>query len=150
MNEEKTQEIKKRIRHEDRITLDQEAMDRVKAWMQSLTEARYGIVITRKDLVNWVIKSRDIVLSSEEIAELTNRYFDKVRFLKAAIEEVKRANAKGIDVRLETMLAGVGDAAKPRPKRLKKAKEVQTAAPIDSAHPKSRESSQEEEVPNAK
>lgn len=100
-----SQELKtKRRRHEDRVTLDQDSLQRVDAWIVQVTSTAKGVNVARKEVVNWLVKQHDEQLSTNELNELKSMYFSEVRFLQQAIRELKAAKHRGEPVTLEEIL----------------------------------------------
>ncbi len=81
----------KRQRHDDRVTLDVETLQRMDAWIEQVKAATKGVAVSRKDLVNWMVRQHDSHLSPDELAALRSKFFDEVRFLQQTIREVKAA-----------------------------------------------------------
>jgi hypothetical protein len=101
-----TEEVKsKRQRHQDRVTLDQECLDRVDGWIEQVTSVAKGVALSRKDVVNWIVKQHNEQLSGDELTELKARYFNEVRFLQQAIKTLQAAKRGGTPISLDEILA---------------------------------------------
>lgn len=99
----KTEDVKpntKRQRHQDRVTLDQESLQRVDGWIEQVTSNAKGVNVARKEVVNWLIKQHDEHLLPIELDELKSKYFSDVRFLQQAIRELKAAKQRGEPITL--------------------------------------------------
>ena len=107
----------KRQRHEDRVTLDEESLRQVDRWIAQVTSATKGVALSRKDVVNWLVKQHTEELTTDELNELKGKYFNEVRFLQQAIKELRAAKQRGEAVTLEEILGTASHATAPAPKR---------------------------------
>lgn len=112
----------KRQRHQDRVTLDQESLSRVDTWIEQIRSTAKGIVVARKDVVNWLVKQHDELLAPNELDELKSRYFSDVRFLQQAIKELRAAKRRGDAVNLAEILGGATASLKTAPVRRRRKK----------------------------
>lgn len=124
----------KRHRHEDRVTLEAESLQRVDGWIEQVTSTTKGVTVTRKDVVNWMVSQRGPLLSSNEVNGLRTQFFSDVRFLQQAIKELKSAKRRGDQVDLSEILSSANHAQVPAPKRRlvrrkSQAKDTDCAAP---------------------
>lgn len=109
-------EVKKRIRHPDRVTLHPDALVRLSEWSADLEKHLKGSRITKSDLVNFLILSHSVHLAEREIEQLKSRHFDEVRFAEWAIKELKRAKAEGRSVSLAEVLRQAPETTTDSPK----------------------------------
>lgn len=98
-------EIETRNQHPDRIKVSPEVLSRLSLWNEEITGRLRGVKLTRSDLVNFLILNHEQALSSSELKELENRYFDEVKFAQWALEELKAARARGESLSLADILA---------------------------------------------
>lgn len=112
----------KRQRHQDRVTLDQGSLNRVDAWIEQIRFTAKGIVVARKDVVNWLVRQHDELLAPTELDELKSRYFSDVRFLQQAIKELRAAKRRGDAVDLAEILGGATANLKTAPVRRRRKK----------------------------
>ena len=99
-------------RREDRVTLDLASMARIDGWITVVTASAKGVMISRKDVVNWLVQHQDVALSAEQLRDLRSKFFSDVRFLQQAIRELKAARLRGESIELSAILAGgVGEEA---------------------------------------
>lgn len=85
----------KKQRHPDRITLPPSALEKLSRWIDLLHNKSAGIKVTRSDLVSWLISSHSENLSTNEISDLENKFFDNLKYAKWAVNEIKEAKARG-------------------------------------------------------
>ncbi len=97
-------ETETRNQHPDRIKISPEALSRLSLWNEEITGRLRGVKLTRSDLVNFLILNHEQALSSSELKELENRYFDEVKFAQWALEELKAARARGESLSLADIL----------------------------------------------
>src|SRR6185312_7155327 len=88
-------ENKKRTRHFDRVTLDSAALDRIDAWINQIKSARLGVDLSRKDLLNWLIVNLPEALSQTHEKALAEKFYNEVRYLRFAAQEIAKANKRG-------------------------------------------------------
>lgn len=120
----------KRSRHPDRITIDPEPLMKLDVWMKHLLSKHKGIQVTRRDLVNWLIKRHSEELSRSEEEDLKGMFYDEERFLRYAWEEIKAAKARGEKLSLQEILQR--KEAPPIEKRPRKKSEPKNAKQIET------------------
>ncbi|MBS1984632.1 MAG: hypothetical protein JST16_10715 [Bdellovibrionales bacterium] len=91
----------------ERVALTESSIAKLNAWIEHLTAKRPGVTINRKQLVNWLIDYHAATLSFAEEEILTSQFYDEVKFLTHALGQMRRARARGEDLRLETLLKPV-------------------------------------------
>ena len=84
----------KRSRHYDRVTLTATSLTRINSWISEITSKEKGVTLTHKDIINWLIGRHTDKLSPEEMQELKSQFFDEVKFLQAALRELRTAKAQ--------------------------------------------------------
>lgn len=103
---ENQEKPKVKPRHPDRVTLSPESLNRVGGWLSDLEERLKGNRVTRNDLVNFLILTHPPQLSEKETTELSEKYFDEVRFAEWALRQLKEAKASGNNITLAEIMAG--------------------------------------------
>lgn len=88
----------------DRVILGEESVKRVDDWIDQIKQARPGVVLSRKDVVNWLILRHVVALSSDEVKELGDAHYDELRFLQFAMRELKKAKERGETVTLQDFI----------------------------------------------
>ncbi len=86
---------KLRKRHFDRITLDSLALSRIDLWIKQVESAKAGVVISRKDLINWLIENMAERLSSVQEKSLSEQFYSELRYIQFAAREIKAASLRG-------------------------------------------------------
>jgi len=108
--ETKTTETKTRRKAEDaasaieRVGIEPENMTRLQAWLKQATTQRSGIELSIKKLVNWAILQIPDVLESAQLKDLSDRFYDEIKFLETALLQIKQAKARGETLTLQDML----------------------------------------------
>jgi hypothetical protein len=77
------------------------------------------VELHRKDVVNWLVQRKDDELSAAEEADLAEAHYNEVRFLHAALREMKAAQSRGENISLEDFLNRTAS-SKPKVARRKK------------------------------
>jgi hypothetical protein len=90
--------------NQERVSLRPEALERINAWMNQLSEQCKGIALNRSDLVNWLINHHNPVLTKKEVDNIRDCHFDDVEFAAWALRELKAARTRGERVTLEQII----------------------------------------------
>jgi len=98
-----SKEMKERQRHFDRVTLDSKTLDRLDAWISQVKTSRLGVDLSRKDLLNWLIVNLPEALSQSHEKALAEKFYNEVRYLRYAAQEIARANARGETLTLKDL-----------------------------------------------
>jgi hypothetical protein len=88
-------ENKKRQRHFDRVTLDAPSLDRIDGWIKQVEAAKPGVMLSRKDLLNWLVASLPERLTTAQEKSLTDAFYSELRYLQFAAREIKAAAVRG-------------------------------------------------------
>lgn len=88
-------ENKKRQRHFDRVTLHASTLDRLDAWIKQIEAVKPGVVLARKDVLNWLVMSLPERLSSSQEKALADAFYSELRYLQYAAREIKAAASRG-------------------------------------------------------
>lgn len=107
-------------RPSDRITIGPDALLRLNQFLEQSGKCLRGIKLSKNELVNFLILNHCDTLSSSELKELENKYFDEVKFAQWALSELKAAKARGEAVTFANIVSKVS--SKPRVSRVKKLK----------------------------
>jgi hypothetical protein len=94
---------KERQRHFDRVTLDSKTLDRLDSWISQVKASRLGVDLSRKDLLNWLIVNLPEALSQSHEKALAEKFYNEVRYLRYAAQEISRANARGETLTLKDL-----------------------------------------------
>lgn len=95
----------KRNRHHDRVVLDQNSLKRIDAWIEQVTLTGKGVMLSRKEMVNWIIGSHEELLPPQSLTTLKTLFFSELRFLHEAIKEVRAAKLKGEKVNMDLVMS---------------------------------------------
>lgn len=125
-------ECKKRNRHFDRVTLEGPALGRIDAWIAQVVAVKPGVVLARKDILNWLILNLPENLTSSQEKALSEAFYSELRYLHFAAREIKAAAARGERLTLKE-IDQRGIATKdPAPRRQRKAKRAGDSTPVDA------------------
>lgn len=116
---------KKRIPKYDRVTLYEEAMKRVDGWIKQAEEAKTGVSLFRKDILNWHIINAPEQLDVKSIEDLAARFFDQERFLKQALRRIRDAKGRGETLSLQELMS---DEQSVKPKKIRKPRSQKESA----------------------
>lgn len=119
---------KKRIPKYDRVTLYEDAMKRVDGWIKQVQDAKAGVSLFRKDILNWHILSAPEQLDEDGIARLAAQFFDQERFLKQALKRVRDAKGRGETLSLQALMIDEQSVKPKKPRKPRAPKEVSTEA----------------------
>ena len=101
---ENNQEIKKRIKHTDRVTLTGESLTRLADMLNQLGDHLKGSRVTKSDLVNFLVLSHAAQLSEREVEKIKAQHFDEVRFAQWAVRQLKTAKSQGKSLSLTEII----------------------------------------------
>ncbi len=154
-------ETKKKSQKIDRVVLDSESITSIQPILDQIKNVLGDMVqISQKDVVNFLIQERLVLLTEAELNKIKSKHFDLVRALKRATMEVIKAKQNGSDIELNDVLKiiqtpSVNQSSSPKKTRGRK--------PKVSAHPSSnlqldlngaeataRKSSNSDQIENAK
>jgi hypothetical protein len=96
---------KKRIPKYDRVTLYEESLRKVDAWIKQVESSKSGVSLFRKDILNWVILNSAEVLTIANVESMATQFFDQERFLKQALRKVCEAKKRGENLSLKDIMA---------------------------------------------
>lgn len=86
---------KSKSHHPERVILTVDSLGRVNRWIETLTPRLKGSKVSRTDLVNWLISKQPGELPSSMVSELECCFFDPVKALGWASEEIQRRQKAG-------------------------------------------------------
>lgn len=102
MNEEKR---KRRTNAADRIVLSSETQAQLKAWDAQIQAETNGMVsVPYRELANFILQIRNAPITATEMSEIRARYFDEMKALKRAMDDVRDLRARGEKVDLNDVL----------------------------------------------
>lgn len=77
-----------------RVTLNAESKERIDGWRNQLLEKYSGIRISDSDFVNWFIAKHPPTLTSKQLLEAKESFFDEIRELEWMLAQAKAAKEK--------------------------------------------------------
>lgn len=113
-------ESKRRKRHFDRVTLQSETLDRLDAWIKQAQSIKPGVVLFRKDVLNWLIMDLPEHLSPVQAKSLADAFYSELRFIQFATREIKAAAARGEQLTLRDLESRMQTVKTKRQRRNKK------------------------------
>lgn len=140
-----TNKISKKI---ERTVLDSASIEAIKKMMiQVEQELGDTVSVTQKTMVNFIIKSRSQVLSSQELEQLKSENYDLIKALKRATDEAIKAKQNGSEIQLNEVIKliqtpGVNLNSSSKKPRGRKKKENTSATSAKEVNPNSGDNSQ--------
>lgn len=120
---------KKRIPKYDRVTLYDEALNRIDGWIKQVEQSKAGVSLFRKDILNWFVLSSPELLPAASIDAMAVQFFDQERFLKQALKRVREAKERGENLSLSDIMSDE-QSVKPKKDRKPRApKKLSTVTP---------------------
>lgn len=95
---------KKRIPKYDRVTLYDEALNRLDSWIKQVESSRSGVSLFRKDVLNWFVLNSPEALPVASVDAMATQFFDQERFLKQALSRIREAKERGEKVSLNEIM----------------------------------------------
>jgi hypothetical protein len=118
----------------ERVGIEASSIARVQSWLKQSTSQRVGIELSVKKLVNWAIEQIPEVLEPSQLKNLSDQFYDEVKFLESALLQIKEAKTRGEVLSLQDLLHA-NQALKPRAKT----KTSLTGKPASQKGPRSEE-----------
>jgi hypothetical protein len=118
----------------ERVGIEASSIARVQGWLKQATSQRAGIELSVKKLVNWAIEQIPEVLEPSQLKNLSDQFYDEVKFLESALLQIKEAKTRGEALSLQDLLHA-NQALKPRAKT----KTSLTGKPASQKGPRSEE-----------
>lgn len=76
----------------DRVILGKSEAHLLQSWVNEFNKKADGLIkVSKADLVNYLIASHAVSLSSEEVHSIATRYYDEARWLGWAMHKLKEA-----------------------------------------------------------
>ncbi len=89
----------------DRVVLGQAEANNLSKWINEFNSKAEGIVkISKSDLVNHLIAHHTQNISSDELQQISARFYDEARWLNWSLAKIKEAQKKGISCQLEDLI----------------------------------------------
>lgn len=134
---EENKSAKQRNQYPDRFSVDPENLVKIGQLLGQIVSSVRGCRVTRKEMLNWIVEKFPKNLSSQDLQELSARFYDEERFLKQALEELRSARARGETLALNTILQNQPTGIKPQKERKKRGTKVATsiATEVESKEP---------------
>jgi len=89
----------------NRILLKEEAANRVASWAGQVQAQLRGTRVGRNEIVNWLVLGHEPKLSSRELKDVEDTYYDEVKFASWALRQLKQARDQGRPISLTELLA---------------------------------------------
>jgi hypothetical protein len=86
---------KKRQRHFDRVTLDADTLVRLDSWIGQVEAVKAGVLLSRKDVLNWLVMKLPDKLSAAQEKGLADEFYSELRYLQFAEREIRAAETRG-------------------------------------------------------
>jgi hypothetical protein len=126
MSEEKN---KKRQRHFDRVTLEADTLVRLDSWIGQVEGMKAGVVLSRKDILNWLVMSMPDKLSSAQEKGLADEFYSELRYIQFAEREIRAAETRGERLTLKDLEARRAQGQVIPKRKSRKPKTADNAAP---------------------
>jgi hypothetical protein len=98
-------ENKKRQRHFDRVTLDAATLERLDSWIGQVEAVKAGVLLSRKDVLNWLVINLPDKLSAAQEKGLADEFYSDLRYLQFAEREIRAAETRGERLTLKDLEA---------------------------------------------
>ena len=90
----------------DRVELLPTSFERLQTWQKQIDESCPEVMITRKDLVNWVISEHKEILSDSDMRKIKDCFFDPVQYLRSLLKKAESAKIHGKTLELPEFAQG--------------------------------------------
>lgn len=127
----KAGETQTKRRHPDRVTLLPKQLDKIDAWVLQVKEQCKGVSLSRNQMLQWLLESKEATLRVEELQDIGSQFFQEDLFLKQVAEELKGRRAAGEQINLGDVMGRIFPERKVRKARSRK-----------DVHPRSSETEQ--------
>lgn len=101
------EEVKKRRKRNafDRIVLSQESQNVLTKLIAEVSESSNGLLnLHGREIANFLIQSRSQSLTTKELAEIREKYFDDTKAANWMVNQIREARSQGESVDLETLI----------------------------------------------
>lgn len=85
------------------IALFEEATQKIDRWRTQVAN-KCNVELSRRVLLNWYVSKSPENLSSSDLAQITQKFYDEEKFLKSLLLKVKRAKQSGIEAEVEVVV----------------------------------------------
>ena len=87
---------KQKTKTGDRVALDRAEAERLSKWLSQISESTNGfLILSRSDLVNFLIRSHQDELTQKEIAQVSAQHYDPLRYIAWIAPQIKGALESG-------------------------------------------------------
>ena len=101
-NEEKSSR-----RHPDRVTMLPQHLEKIDGWIGQVKESCKGVLVSRNQILQWVIENRCATLDADDLRALGSQFFQEEIFLKQVSVELKVRRAAGECVTLGELMSQI-------------------------------------------
>lgn len=139
----KTKNDKTSARPPDRVAIGKEESEKVTSWINQVTRTCGFLHLTRSDVLNFLIRSRNADLSTKEINQLRAAFYDPVRHLNWIMPRLKEAlesgemekvsqiqsEIRGIELSITSKASSNISSDNGSPKKVRKQREAKVSGP---------------------
>lgn len=111
---------RKRQRHFDRVTLDAATLARLDTWIGQVEAVKVGVLVSRKDVLNWLVMNLPERLSATQEKGLAEEFYSELRYLQFAARAIKAAEVRGERLTLKDLAERAPQAKEPAKRRVRK------------------------------
>lgn len=85
------------------VALQRDAAQKIDRWRNQVA-AKCNVEISRRALLNWYVSKSPENLSSSDLAQITQKFFDEEKLLKSLLQKVRRARESGTETGVELVV----------------------------------------------
>ena len=118
----------------DRVVLKSQERARVESWLSQLEQQYQGLIrFSKSDLINFLVRRHETVLTDAELQQLGAEFYDEMRWITRAIERVRQSKRGGVALDLEDLMAMRKPIEKLRARLAKKLKQPSAKSANDES-----------------
>ena len=92
---------KKPVKVQERVTLNEAEVKKLDAWLEQIEKRFEGFIkLNKSELVSFIIRRHQDLLSREELEKIKFENYDEAKFLRWAVQRLEDAKKKGEPLKL--------------------------------------------------
>lgn len=104
---------------QERVSLDETSAAKIDFFLDQVVQQVPGIKIGRSEIVRWLVNRHPNDLTTEELQQIKEAYFDEMEFALWMVRQLKESRARGERVSLSDLIGGVTSTRAPKKPRRK-------------------------------
>lgn len=85
------------------VALFEEAAQKIDRWRAQVA-AKCNVELSRRAILNWYVTKSPENLSSSDLAQISQKFYDEEKFLKSLLLKLKRAKEAGTETEVEVVV----------------------------------------------